>query len=103
MLAASLTETDIAWSVGLGFPLAATLGIMAVIAPGGLGAREGVLVGYLMLAGVPLAEATTISLASRLWFLVGEAFIFIVGWVSDRMLHNTVNQTGCEPSANAKP
>ncbi len=89
MLVVSLTETDIAWNVGFAFPLAATLGVMTFIAPGGLGVREGVMVGYLTLAGIPLAEATTISVASRLWFLVGELFIFAVGWVADKRSHSS--------------
>ncbi len=71
-------------SVGLGFPLAGTLGIMAVFAPGGLGAREGVAAAYLCLAGLGLQEATTIAVASRAWFLSGEAFIFLLGWFSKK-------------------
>jgi hypothetical protein len=70
--------------VGLGFPLASTLGIMAVFAPAGLGAREGLLAGYLVLAGLPLAQAATISIAARLLFLAGELFVFLVGLVADR-------------------
>lgn len=94
MFVASLTETDIAWSVGLAFPLASTLGVMAFIAPGGLGVREGVMVGYLTFAGLPIAEAVTIAGASRLWFLVGEAFIFSVGWFADKRSHKASCQTG---------
>jgi uncharacterized membrane protein YbhN (UPF0104 family) len=84
MLVLSLSATDIPWSVGFGFPLAGTLGIMAVIAPGGLGAREGVIVGYLAFAGIPVAEATAIAVASRLWFFAGEIFIFIIGWIAHK-------------------
>jgi uncharacterized membrane protein YbhN (UPF0104 family) len=80
-LVVSLTAMYVPWRVGLGFPLAGTLGIMAIITPGGLGTREGVIVGYLTLAGMPALEATTISIASRLWFFLGEVFIFIVGWI----------------------
>lgn len=68
---------------GLAFPLAASLGIVAVIAPGGLGAREGVLVGYLVLAGQSAADATTVAVAARLWFLAGELSLFAVGWIVD--------------------
>jgi len=96
MLVTSLTATDIPWHVGLGFPLSATLGIMAFIAPGGLGVREGVMVGYLTLAGLPIAEAVTIAGASRLWFLVGEAFIFTVGWLADKRSHKALCQTECQ-------
>jgi uncharacterized membrane protein YbhN (UPF0104 family) len=83
-LVVSITANDVPWSVGLGFPLAATLGIMTLIAPGGIGAREGLMVGYLGLAGLSIADAATIAVASRLWFLVGELFIFIAGWISHK-------------------
>ncbi|MDZ7615461.1 MAG: lysylphosphatidylglycerol synthase domain-containing protein [Patescibacteria group bacterium] len=63
------------WTVGLAFPLATSLGILAVVAPGGLGVREGVLSGYLILAGFSVVDATTVAVASRLWFLIGELFI----------------------------
>ena len=86
LLVASLVPDKISPAVGLGFPLAGTLGIMAIIAPGGLGVREGVMVGYLNLAGLSLPEATTISITARLWFLIGEIFIFIVGIILDRHL-----------------
>jgi uncharacterized membrane protein YbhN (UPF0104 family) len=75
----SLVPGPVPLSTGLGFPLAATLGIIAVIAPGGLGVREGILVGYLVLAGLDVVTATTISVFSRLWFLGGEVFVFAAG------------------------
>ena len=68
---------------GLAFPLAATLGVLAIFAPGGLGAREGVLVAYLVLAGQSAADATTVAVAARLWFLVAELTLFVVGWIAD--------------------
>jgi glycosyltransferase 2 family protein len=83
-LVASITANDVPWSVGLGFPLAATLGIMSLITPGGIGAREGLIVGYLGLAGLSIADAATIAVASRLWFLLGELFIFIAGWIAHK-------------------
>jgi len=76
---------NISFLSGLSFPLATTLGIMAIIAPGGIGVREGILVGCLTLSGVAPAEAATISVSSRLWFFVGESFIFILGWIVDRL------------------
>lgn len=83
MLVISLTSIDVPLSVGLGFPLAGTLGIMAIVVPGGLGVREGVLVAFLSLAGLPISLATTISIAARLWYLIGEVVIFLVGWMAD--------------------
>ncbi len=70
--------------VGLAFPLAATLGILVVIAPGGMGVREGVLTGILLALGFATADATSIAVFSRLWFLVGEGFIFVVALGCDR-------------------
>lgn len=62
--------------VGLGMALALTFGFLAIIVPGGLGVREAVLFGWLTLAGVEPVMATTISIACRFWFFIGELFIF---------------------------
>ncbi len=62
----------------LGFGLALPVGMMAVIFPAGIGVREGVIAGYLSLAGLNMTDAVTISLACRLWFLGGEIFIFLL-------------------------
>jgi len=79
----SLGLTGISPGDGLAFPLAATLGVLAIFAPGGLGAREGVLVAYLVLAGQSAADATTVAVAARLWFLVAELALFVIGWITD--------------------
>jgi len=83
-LASSLTPTSIHPGVGFAFPLAITLGVVAVFTPGGLGIREGAFIGYLSLAGLSIIDATTISLAARLWMLISEIFIFVVGLVADK-------------------
>ena len=62
--------------VALAFPFAATIGILVFVFPGGLGVREGLLVFYLVSAGLPLENATVLSIVARLWFLVGEVSIF---------------------------
>jgi uncharacterized membrane protein YbhN (UPF0104 family) len=90
LLVTSLIEIGVPWSVGLGFPLAGTLGIITFISPGGLGTREAVMVGYLTLAGLPVVDATTVAVASRLWFIVGEVFIFIIGWITHRQMRKAV-------------
>jgi uncharacterized membrane protein YbhN (UPF0104 family) len=77
-LAGSLVEGPIPFNIAFAFGLAGSIGIMAVFAPGGLGVREGILTGYLTLAGLELPVATTIAVTSRLWFLSGELFIFLV-------------------------
>ncbi len=81
---------------GLAFPLAASLGVLAIIAPGGLGAREGVLVAYLVLAGHSAADATTVAVAARLWFLAGELGLFLIGWITDwRIGAPAANERAC--------
>lgn len=71
-------------TVSFAFPLAATLGILAIVFPGGLGVREGILVGYLVFVGIPVKEATTICILARLWFVIGELFIFSTAFILDR-------------------
>ncbi len=85
ILAASISNHAIPISTAFCFPLAGTLGILFLLAPGGVGVREGIIVGYLTLAQFNLTEAVTIAAASRLWFLIGEFFIFAVGFVCDRL------------------
>jgi len=74
----ALTENPVPMAIGLGFALAGTLAIVALIAPGGLGVREGILTALLIGFGIDKTDAITISIASRLWFLIGELFIFLV-------------------------
>ncbi|UCG52587.1 MAG: flippase-like domain-containing protein [Candidatus Latescibacterota bacterium] len=89
LLAAGLSPDVVPRSVGLGFPLSIALGVMAVLIPGGLGVREGFMVGYLKLAGFSLQDATTISVAARLWFLAGEIFIFVLGMMASARVDKT--------------
>jgi uncharacterized membrane protein YbhN (UPF0104 family) len=62
-------------------PLANNIGIISYFAPGGLGVREGVMIGYLAMAHIPLAGATSIALASRIWFFVAEAVTYALGYI----------------------
>jgi hypothetical protein len=60
------------------FPLSVSFGVVAILLPAGLGMREGIIIGYLVLAGLETDVATTISFFNRLWFMLGEVFIFIL-------------------------
>ncbi len=60
------------------FPLSVSFGLIALILPGGLGLREGIIVGYLTLAGLDVESATTIAFVNRLWFISGEVFLFLL-------------------------
>jgi hypothetical protein len=81
------------WQVMFAFPFAATIGILAIVFPGGLGVREGLLVYFMVQCGTPITEATVVSIIARLWFLVGEIFIFLVAV----FLHIRVKKTGPLP------
>jgi uncharacterized membrane protein YbhN (UPF0104 family) len=92
LLALSITKVEVPWYVAFAFPLAAVFGIITFLTPGGVGTREGVLIAYMTVAGIPIIEATIVAVASRFWFLIGEAFIFVVGWGASR--RNAANKTG---------
>lgn len=87
-LADSIAGADIPWTVGVGYPLAIAIGTISFITPGGLGIREGVAIAYMKTAGLTSVDAVTIAAASRLWFLMGEAFIFGVGLLANRTIKN---------------
>ena len=88
LLTAGITDHPIPVSTSFCFPLAGTLGILFLLAPGGVGIRGGIIVGHLSTLDFILAEAITIAAASRLWFLIGEFFIFAVGLICDRLVGN---------------
>jgi len=75
-------------SLNIGFypillqPLANNIGIISSFAPGGLGVREGVMIGYLTIGGLSISAATGLSIAARLWFWMGELLVFIFGWIA---------------------
>lgn len=66
------------------WPLSISLGVLALITPGGIGVREGIMTGFMVLTGMPLEEATTIAVISRLWFITGEVFIFLLSLVLNK-------------------
>jgi uncharacterized membrane protein YbhN (UPF0104 family) len=88
----SIISTNVTAGIGLGFPLSGTLGIMAIIAPGGLGVREATMTGFLNLSSISLKEAISITLGARLWFLVGEVFIFLLAFLMKSFIKNQVEK-----------
>jgi len=80
----ALTATNVNYVVGSIFAIGGTLGLVVLIAPGGIGVREGIIFAFLILSGLDAPIATTISIASRLWFLSGEFFIFSLGVILGR-------------------
>ena len=93
LMAQSLTDQTVAVTTVFCFPLASTLGILFVIAPGGIGIRESIITGYLVLVNIPVAEAVTVSAVSRLWFLVGEFLFFGLGYFSGKENKPVSNNT----------
>ncbi len=78
MLALSTEPTPV---MKFAFPLSICFGLLAVILPGGLGLREGIIIGYLVLAGLDTESSTTISFLNRFWFICGELFIFLLATI----------------------
>ncbi len=62
------------------FPLAVSYGVLAIFLPGGIGVRESIITAYLVATGIELETAITISALSRLWFISGEVFLFLVAF-----------------------
>ena len=75
-----------AWSVVPAFILAGSIGIVVFFVPGGIGIREGALFFFLIKSNLSSEIAATIAVASRLWFLVGESFIFTCGVIANQHL-----------------
>lgn len=80
----SLTEQSFNYALAFGFPIAITLGILAVIVPGGLGVREGIITLWLSNAGFSIEVATSLAITTRLWSLWGELGIFATGLLLKR-------------------
>lgn len=72
---------DIDTVMAFAFPLSVCFGLIAIILPGGLGLREGIIIGYLTLAGMDIETATTISFLNRFAFIAGEVFIFLLALI----------------------
>lgn len=66
------------------FPISAIYGILAIIVPGGLGIREGIMVSLFVFLGVGTNDAVSFSVIARLWFICGELFIFVLALSNHR-------------------
>ncbi|MCD4698410.1 MAG: flippase-like domain-containing protein [Bacteroidales bacterium] len=74
-------EDSFSLNLAFVFPISVVYGVLAIFMPGGIGVREGIITAYLIMSGVELEVATTISVLSRLWFVLGEIFIFLLALV----------------------
>ena len=93
LLVNGLTENSAELYIGLAYPLAGTLALAVIFVPGGLGIREGLLVTFFKGSNFSLYVSTSISITSRLWFLIGEIFIFITAVILSRLSKNTDNDS----------
>jgi len=66
------------------FSLASLGGILMVLAPSGLGVREGILA-VLLAQVAPSSVAVVLSLAARLWFTAGECVIIAAVFIAGRI------------------
>lgn len=78
-LTAGLTDGPVPVAMMFVMPLATAIGMLAIIVPGGIGVREGILAGLIVALGYDLSVAVTLSAMSRVWFLAGEGFVFGAG------------------------
>jgi hypothetical protein len=74
------------------------IGFFAVFAPGGIGVREGVIVG-LMLSYMPLQDATLFVLAYRLWLVIADLFSLSVAFVIRRLESATSRAVDAAPKS----
>jgi len=77
-LLSALPSESVVVSMGFLFPVSTAVGIIVIIAPGGIGIREGLLTAGLIFFGLQAKEAVSIAFISRIWFLLGEALFFLV-------------------------
>ncbi len=80
-IGAIIEDPGVPVATGFCFAWAACIGIVAIVFPGGLGIREGVLFTCLSSFGLSDQHAVLISISSRLWFLTGECFIFVLALI----------------------
>ncbi len=66
------------------FALASIIGILAIIAPSGIGVREGIIVFGLSLI-MPTEYAVIISIISRLWVTVAELILILMAFVLNKI------------------
>jgi len=79
LLTVAKTGITAGWQIILIFPLARTIGTLAIVTPGGLGVREGVIATLLALCGMTLPVGVAVSVLARIWFFFGELFSYLAG------------------------
>jgi len=90
VLAAAVSGTGdlggLALGAGSGYALAASLGMLAVVAPAGVGVREAVLV-LLLGTTMTVSSATAVVLLSRLVITLADVLLALLAWLYARSHH----------------
>jgi len=60
-------------------PLAMNAGVVTLVLPAGIGAREAVMSRLLLMVGIAQDDAVAIAIAARLWMIASEALVFLLG------------------------
>ncbi len=71
--------------IALAFPFAVCAGMLVLIAPGGIGVRESVILAVCESIGLTGALPASIAITSRFWFTLGELTIFITALILKKM------------------
>lgn len=85
-----------------GYALAGTLGMLAVIAPAGIGVREAVLV-LLLRPHLGGSGALAVVLVSRFCVTVGDVLVAVVGWAYARRHHLLSAHPGHDQPVSDEP
>ncbi len=91
-LVASITN-ELNLALGVFFCFSANVGIIIFLSPGGIGIREGLLTYLLLLEFKDLEFVLSISILSRMWFLVAESLYFGVGFLSKYLMSKTTEKS----------
>lgn len=95
LLLSMYEASPIPFTTGLLFPLASVAGVVVIIAPGGIGIREGLLGLGLTAMGLSVAGAAAVAVTSRIWFLLAELLFFGTATVAG-LIEKQLNPAPCQ-------
>ena len=84
---------SISFITAFSLPLSICIGILAIIAPGGIGVREGALVYLFIQSGISETEALSLSVACRFWFVIVEILLFTSSLMATSLTKRLNNAT----------
>jgi hypothetical protein len=81
---------DLTVAAVTGYPLSVSLGMLAIILPAGLGAREGLMT-LILGTAIPTPAAAAVAIMSRFIVTIVDVLAALVGWAYARQ-HNLLSQ-----------